>query len=73
MALEGRDAGVPRLGIFLRGGGRGRRTSGAPTGVGGLTSGRDGAGLGTKRASVGSRGARAPLGPAGGGREGTRS
>lgn len=34
---------------------------------------RDGAGLGTKRASVGSCGARAPLGPAGGGREGTRS
>lgn len=34
---------------------------------------RDGAGLGTKRASLGSRGAWAPLGPAGGGKEGTRS
>lgn len=34
---------------------------------------RDGGGLGTKRASVGSCGARAPLGPARGGREGTRS
>lgn len=48
VALEGRDRGVPPLGIFRRGGGRGKRTSGAPTGVGGLTSGQGRCGFGDK-------------------------
>lgn len=74
VALEGRDRGVPHPLGYSGGAGAEDGAHLEPRqGWEDSHLARDGAGLGTKRASVGSRGARAPLGPAGGGREGTRS